>query len=251
MILLVITGYAICLIKYEKNNKELSRLQKAKEKAQRDLDAILDMLQLMQGQEESVVTEAKQEAAKSIEAIQLEVQDARLKLEDIKSALQAAQAQKFDEIEKEDFLSVHCLQLPDSAYHDIQILHEIEKSLIDKQAVQKLIWTQYYQKPLQILRQTLAADGKTGIYRIYFKDDGRSYVGQAVDIGARWVTHVKTTLRLSPGESKFYKALREHGIENFVFTILEECPSSKLNEKESYWIDFYNSIQFGFNTKKV
>lgn len=251
MILLASAGYVVCLLKYNKSNKEFRQLQETKKKAQEDLNAILNTLNLMRAHEESIVAEAKQDAKVCIEAIQLEVQNAQLKLEDIKSTLQAAQAQKFDEIEKEDFLSVHCLQLPDSAYHDIQILHEIEKSLIDKQAIQKLIWTQYYQKPLQVLRQTLAADGKTGIYRIYFKDDGRSYVGQAVDIGSRWVTHVKTALRLSPGESKFYKALREHGIENFVFTILEECPSSKLNEKESYWIDFYNSIQFGFNTKKV
>ena len=29
---------------------------------------------------------------------------------------------------------------------------------------------------------------------------------------------------------------------------LEECPKEKLNERERYWIDFYNSISYGYNT---
>jgi len=42
--------------------------------------------------------------------------------------------------------------------------------------------------------------------------------------------------------------MREQGPENFSFEILEECPESALNERERYWIDFYCSIENGYNT---
>jgi len=31
------------------------------------------------------------------------------------------------------------------------------------------------------------------------------------------------------------------GPENFMYEILEECSRNKLNERERYWIDFYDS----------
>lgn len=39
------------------------------------------------------------------------------------------------------------------------------------------------------------------------------------------------------------KAFRKYGINNFTFEILEECESSLLDEKETYYINLYNSLQ--------
>ena len=45
-------------------------------------------------------------------------------------------------------------------------------------------------------------------------------------------------------------AIKKYGIENFIKEILEECESKELlNEKEKYWISFYNSrnLKIGYN----
>jgi hypothetical protein len=35
--------------------------------------------------------------------------------------------------------------------------------------------------------------------------------------------------------------MRKYGIENFSFTIIEECSIEDLDNKEKYWIAYYNS----------
>lgn len=37
------------------------------------------------------------------------------------------------------------------------------------------------------------------------------------------------------------KSIRKYGINNFDFEIIEECPKEELNEREIYWIDYYNT----------
>ena len=46
----------------------------------------------------------------------------------------------------------------------------------------------------------------------------------------------------NPASSRiFYKAIRKYGIENFSFEVLEECTAEELDEKEKYWIKYYNT----------
>lgn len=33
-----------------------------------------------------------------------------------------------------------------------------------------------------------------------------------------------------------------------MYEIIEECDRSQLNERERYWIEFYESTDFGYNT---
>ena len=38
------------------------------------------------------------------------------------------------------------------------------------------------------------------------------------------------------------------GPESFTYEILEMCDRDKLNERERYWVEFYNSKELGYNT---
>ena len=38
------------------------------------------------------------------------------------------------------------------------------------------------------------------------------------------------------------KAINELGVENFTFTIIEQCSIEQLDERENYWITFYQSL---------
>ena len=41
--------------------------------------------------------------------------------------------------------------------------------------------------------------------------------------------------------------MKEEGLYNFTFEILEECDRSVLDEKEKYYINLYKAYDFGLN----
>lgn len=90
-----------------------------------------------------------------------------------------------------------------------------------------------------------------GIYKITNKLNNKCYIGQSVDIKIRWLQHIYEGKRNNP-QGKLYHAIFNEGIENFSFEVLEECPLDEkiLNEKERYWIEFYNSFEEGYNSTK-
>jgi group I intron endonuclease len=46
---------------------------------------------------------------------------------------------------------------------------------------------------------------------------------------------------------KLYNSLKFYGFENHTFDIIEECPISYLDELETWWKLFYNSVEDGLN----
>lgn len=88
-----------------------------------------------------------------------------------------------------------------------------------------------------------------GIYKITNKINGNSYIGLSVDIKRRWRAHrqrYKDEFN-KEYEKILYKAFRKYGIENFEFSILEECPLEKLREREKYWIAYFDTYHHGYN----
>jgi|LFRM01.2.fsa_nt_gb group I intron endonuclease len=77
----------------------------------------------------------------------------------------------------------------------------------------------------------------TGIYMLRNKINGKCYIGQSVNIYARWIDH-KTPSKRNRG-TVLGRALSKYGWENFELIILEECPEEKLDEREMYYIAKY------------
>ena len=77
-----------------------------------------------------------------------------------------------------------------------------------------------------------------GIYKITNKLNGKSYIGQSTDIERRWREH---HYRYWNNDNVIYMAFRKYGIENFDFSIIEECSTQELNLREEYWINYYDS----------
>lgn len=87
-----------------------------------------------------------------------------------------------------------------------------------------------------------------GIYLVKNKINGKLYVGQSVQIEERWKDEIQESLRKEhPSNSKFIRALRKYGSDNFEFSILEECSIEKLNERETFYIKKFNSTVTGYN----
>lgn len=83
-----------------------------------------------------------------------------------------------------------------------------------------------------------------GIYKIENKINQHVYIGQSNNIETRWKQH---RANIKNGTQTIYKAIRKYGLNNFDFSVLEECSLSELNEREKYWINFYNSYENGYN----
>lgn len=80
---------------------------------------------------------------------------------------------------------------------------------------------------------------KTGIYKITNLTNGHYYVGQAVDIMARFREHRFAARHIEHKDhnSPIHRALCKYGCDSFSYEILEECPRNQLDEKETCWID--------------
>ena len=83
-------------------------------------------------------------------------------------------------------------------------------------------------------------------------DDGLSgaaYVGQAVNVYERWTTHIKKMLGIeASGNEKLYKGnVSPHW---WKWRVIEWCDKTDLDEREKFWIEAFDSVEKGFNSKK-
>jgi len=82
-----------------------------------------------------------------------------------------------------------------------------------------------------------------GIYLVTNLINKHQYVGQSVDIYDRWVKHKAP----SHDDNAFHRALDKYGIDNFTWEIIEVCKQCELDEREKYWIEYYNTYENGYN----
>ena len=91
-----------------------------------------------------------------------------------------------------------------------------------------------------------------GIYIIKNIINDKVYIGQSVDIHQRWLTHyglgkIDANPKRLEFNNQIHSAMRELGRENFYVEVLEECSKELLNEREIFWIKYYNSYKNGYN----
>ena len=149
--------------------------------------------------------------------------------------------------QEQDFYRI---QLDPDDTDDIEILRSVITRLRHPEAINKVIWTGYYQKPLAELRKRILTNGDvSGVYKITRLKSGEIYIGQTTSVDKRWQEHVKSALGVGTlASSQLHRVMRSDGPENFTFELLEEVPKDKLRERESYYIDFYDSKTYGLNS---
>ena len=84
------------------------------------------------------------------------------------------------------------------------------------------------------------------IYKITNIKNGKMYIGKTErDINTRWKEHIRHAQALS--HIPLYRAINKYGIENFIIELVEECETKSVNEREQYWISFYDTYNTGYN----
>ena len=82
------------------------------------------------------------------------------------------------------------------------------------------------------------------IYKWTNKITGEAYIGQTMYESERIIQHMKANKN-----TKFHNAIREYGIENFSYEVLErDIEESNLNNRERYWVKYYDTQKTGYNT---
>ena len=178
-----------------------------------------------------------------IEEIKAELEEERRKREAVNEEILRQRALE----EEQDFYRI---QLDPNDKDDVEILRSIAPRLRHPEAINKVIWSGYYQKPLAELRKRLLPHGdKSGIYKITRIKTNEIYIGQTTSIDKRWQEHVKTALGVGTlANSQFHRTMSKDGPEGFYFEILEEVEKDKLREREAYYIQWFKSDKFGLNS---
>lgn len=83
------------------------------------------------------------------------------------------------------------------------------------------------------------------IYKITNKLNGKSYIGQTSDYHRRFIEH-KAKGYGNEKTKVLYYAFDKYGIDNFTFEVIED-KTEKYNEREKYWIKYYDSFENGYN----
>ena len=188
-----------------------------------------------------------------IEIAQMAADKAQLAkvLEELRNSVNAAvesAKRQADEKNKELF---YCINLSSSDIEEIKKLQEIIPMLKNPEALNKVVWKVYYENPTSdLIGRVIGKDVKTGIYKITNLQNQMCYVGQAVDVGARWKQHIKRGIGAeTPTRNKLYPAMQEFGITSFTFELIEECDRNSLDEREDFWQDYYHAKDYGYSIK--
>ena len=198
-------------------------------------------LQEQSGQLQLQLKEQEEKLKEEIEAIKKELEVERSKRAAINEEIRRAREVE----EQQDFYRI---QIDPNDINDVEVLRSIAPRLRHPEAINKIIWSSYYQKPLAELRKRVAIEG-SGVYKITRIKTGEIYIGQAVNVSTRWAEHCKAALGVGTLTStQLHRIMAQDGPENFLFELLEEVPRDSLRERESYYIDFYDSKNYGLNT---
>lgn len=87
------------------------------------------------------------------------------------------------------------------------------------------------------------------IYIIKNKLNGKVYIGQTIQNPKdRWYRHcAKSNISKNEANMHIKRAILKYGKENFSFEVIETCLKEQLNEREIYWINYYDSYNKGYN----
>lgn len=209
---------------------DIPRLQEAQELQKQQI--------IKQHQQE--IAEYQESVGRTVQSFQREIDDMQAKYKAIIDVLRA---------NEDDDIS-HRLQIPLEARADIEfLLNDVAAHLKNPNIIYKLIWSEYIQTPAtELLNHILPNKDCAGIYKITNCADKKCYIGRSTSVRKRLQEHIKSAIGIeSIAAQRVHTVMREQGLWNFRFELIEECNKNQLGEREKYYIDFFNAQGYGYN----
>ena len=189
-------------------------------------------------------TVKRDELAKELYDVASELEEYQQKREAINQEILRNRALK----EKTDFYRI---MLTPESLEDIKIIKGIREKLHKQEFLDKMLYDNYISKSVkEMCKRVLEGEDPSGIYKITNISTQEIYIGKSTSVATRWTNHIKSACGLAGvADSQFQRALKQYGIENWTFELLEKCPKDKLTEREKYYITFYDTINYGYNQR--
>lgn len=151
--------------------------------------------------------------------------------------------------EKADFYRI---VVSDYDIEDLKLISQIEQNFHNKEVLNRAVFDTYIKKPMnEMIKRVLEGRSPSGIYMITDLLTNEIYIGRAVSVDKRWQEHCKSCFNLGTiAHSTLHTRMAKDGIYNFSFQLLEEVPKEKLSEREKYWINFYQTKDYGMNERQ-
>lgn len=186
------------------------------------------------------------------ENLDRDISTLREELSDLKARREAyIEALKAEEKRQQD-RAFYTINLTEENKEDIRVLRSIEDKIHNQEALNRLIYDVFIKKPLgDLLLRIIGENTYGGIYKITNLDTQRAYIGRSTDIKKRLTEHVKGAFNISTiADQEIHRVMGREGVDKFSFEVLEKVEKEKLNEREKYWIDFYQTQSYGYNQNK-
>lgn len=86
------------------------------------------------------------------------------------------------------------------------------------------------------------------IYKITNKINGKVYIGQSIrPVEYRFHRHINDAMH-NILDTHFARAIRKYGPDQWQLEVIDTATTQdELNQKEQYWIRYYNSVEEGYN----
>ena len=91
----------------------------------------------------------------------------------------------------------------------------------------------------------------TGIYKIINTQSGKFYIGSSYNILRRFSQHINDLKNNTHSNNHLQLSFNKYGIQSFSFSILEECDSRILLEREQYYLDNIDNWKCVYNKTKI
>jgi len=88
---------------------------------------------------------------------------------------------------------------------------------------------------------------ESGIYKIENIANGKVYIGQSSWLKKRMSVHVCKLRNGTHNNVHLQRSWNKYGEDSFRFDIVEKCDADRLDEREIYWIDSFDSYRNGYN----
>ena len=185
-----------------------------------------------------------QSLTETIEEVKKEIDDYTAKRAAINEAIMRQRA--IDE--QQDFYRV-CLA--HETANDVSVLNIARQNLKKPEIIDKIIYDNYIAKPvLEMIKRVLQNTTCSGIYKITCLKTGEIYIGKSTDIKSRWQQHCKSAFNCGTiAHSLLHTKMKQHGIEQFTFEVVEQVPKDQLSEREKFYINFYQTKETGLNER--
>ena len=143
----------------------------------------------------------------------------------------------------------YTIQIPEEYKEDMNfLLNTVAPQVKHPDIISKLVWQEYVKPALDATFKRINIEDKSGIYKLTYLENNKSYIGKSTNVKKRIADHFKSAIGIeSIADQAIHHEMLRTGIWNWTIEVIGYFPKEQLNEKEKFYIKEFDCINYGFN----